>query len=129
MARTHVDLDPEQAEALKRLATERGVSVAEVVRQGIDALIRSPEAAAPSHGQTAATAERSEAAKRAKQAVRDAILEETDTHVVFDPQALDRAYELLLDAEPERRRRSMCGKVSVGFPVRGEDYEDAPNDD
>ncbi len=129
MARTHIELDPEQAEALERLAAERGVSVAEVVRRGIDALERSPEGEAQSSGDTTAATEDSAALKRAKQAIRDAILEETDTHVVFDPQALDRAYELLLAADPELRQRSMCGKLSVGFPVRGEDYEDAPNDE
>jgi hypothetical protein len=67
--------------------------------------------------------------RQAKQAIRDAIVEETSAHVVFDSEALDRAYQLLIAAEPERERNSVCGRLSVGFPVRGEDYEDAPNDE
>jgi len=36
MIRTQVQLVPEQAEALKRAAADRGVSMAEVVREAID---------------------------------------------------------------------------------------------
>jgi hypothetical protein len=71
----------------------------------------------------------SDALARAKDAIRAAIIRMTPTHVIFDPEALDRAHELLLAAEPERRLNSACGSVSVGFPVRGEDYEDAPYDE
>lgn len=40
MVRTQIQLTKEQAEALKRLAAERGVSVAHLVRRSVDALIR-----------------------------------------------------------------------------------------
>lgn len=37
MVRTQIQLSPEQAAAIKRLASERGVSMAEIIRQSIDA--------------------------------------------------------------------------------------------
>ncbi len=40
MVRTQIQLTPDQAVTLKRLAAQRGVSMAEVVRQSIDAFIR-----------------------------------------------------------------------------------------
>jgi hypothetical protein len=40
MVRTQVQLTKEQAAELKRLALERGVSVAELVRKGVDAVLR-----------------------------------------------------------------------------------------
>lgn len=39
MKRTIVQLRPEQADALAELATERGVSVSELVRQGVDRVL------------------------------------------------------------------------------------------
>lgn len=41
MIRTQVQLQEEQVRALKELASARGVSVAELIRQSVDALIRS----------------------------------------------------------------------------------------
>jgi hypothetical protein len=40
MVRTQVQLTKEQAAELKRLALERGVSVAELVREGVDRVLR-----------------------------------------------------------------------------------------
>ncbi len=40
MVRTQVQLTPEQAVAVKRLAADRGVSIAEIIRQSIDAYVR-----------------------------------------------------------------------------------------
>jgi hypothetical protein len=39
MVRTQVQLSKPQWQALKRLAAERGVSLAEMVRQGVDAVL------------------------------------------------------------------------------------------
>jgi hypothetical protein len=39
--RTQVQLTDAQTEALRRLANERGVSIAELVREGVDLLLRS----------------------------------------------------------------------------------------
>ena len=36
MVRTQIQLTPEQAQAAKRIAAERGVSMAEVIRQALD---------------------------------------------------------------------------------------------
>jgi hypothetical protein len=83
-------------------------------------------ASAPASGPADA---RSEALRRAREAVRAAIIEETPERVVFDEDALRRANELLVAAHPEWEENSVCGKLSVGFPIRGEDYEDAPNED
>jgi hypothetical protein len=41
MIRTQVQLTEEQAQALKNLASARQVSIAELIRQGVDTLIRS----------------------------------------------------------------------------------------
>jgi Arc/MetJ-type ribon-helix-helix transcriptional regulator len=41
MNRSQVQLTAEQTEALRILAAERGVSVSELVRQGVDLLLRS----------------------------------------------------------------------------------------
>jgi len=67
--------------------------------------------------------------RRVREAVRDAIVEVRPAHVVFSPQALDRAYQLLVAADPQRKSDSICGRLSTGFPVRGEDYQDAPDED
>ncbi|MBM3473995.1 MAG: hypothetical protein FJX75_12060 [Armatimonadetes bacterium] len=72
---------------------------------------------------------RSEALRRAREAIRAAIIEETAERVLFDEDALRRAYALLVAAQPELEENSVCGKLSVGFPINGEDYEDAPNED
>jgi len=40
MVRTQIQLTQEQAAELKRIAAERGVSVAEIVREGVDRVIR-----------------------------------------------------------------------------------------
>lgn len=40
MVRTQIQLTQEQLAALKRLAAERGVSVAELVRQGVETVLR-----------------------------------------------------------------------------------------
>lgn len=40
MVRTQVQLTETQMRTLKRLATERGVSVAALIRQGVDLLVR-----------------------------------------------------------------------------------------
>jgi hypothetical protein len=39
MVRTQIQLSPEQAAVIKRLASERGVSMAEIIRQSIDAFV------------------------------------------------------------------------------------------
>ena len=39
MVRMHVQLTQEQAEQLKRLATERGISTAALIRQGVDLVL------------------------------------------------------------------------------------------
>lgn len=70
-----------------------------------------------------------EAVRQAQRAIREAIVEQTPTQVIFDRRALERGYALLIAAEPERELESVCGKLSVGFPIKGEDYEDAPNED
>ena len=44
MVRIQVQLTEEQLAALKRLATRRGISVSELVRQGVDAILRGPQA-------------------------------------------------------------------------------------
>ncbi|WP_333656585.1 CopG family transcriptional regulator [Dissulfurispira sp.] len=41
MVRTQIQLTEDQAEALKRLATTRHLSVAELIRQAIDKMIKS----------------------------------------------------------------------------------------
>jgi len=43
MVRTQIQLTEEQAAALKRLAAAKRVSVAELIRQGVETLIRSEE--------------------------------------------------------------------------------------
>ena len=42
MVRTQIQLTDEQARSLKRLAHEQGVSIAEIVRQSLALLLRSP---------------------------------------------------------------------------------------
>jgi predicted DNA-binding protein len=44
MIRTQIQLTEEQSEALKQLSAREGKSVAELVRQGIDQLLRSQRA-------------------------------------------------------------------------------------
>ncbi len=41
MVRTQIQLTPDEAEAVKRIATEKGVSMAQVIRESIDAYVRS----------------------------------------------------------------------------------------
>jgi hypothetical protein len=41
MVRTQVQLTEEQAQAVKQMAIERGVSIAEIIRQSVDAFVRS----------------------------------------------------------------------------------------
>lgn len=41
MVRTQIQLTEEQARALKRLATDRGVSVATLIRESVDRYVRS----------------------------------------------------------------------------------------
>jgi len=41
MVRTQIQLTESQARELKRLAAARGVSMAELIRQGVDAVLRS----------------------------------------------------------------------------------------
>ena len=43
MVRTQVRLTEDQARRVKRVAAERGVSMAPVIRQGVDLLLRSAE--------------------------------------------------------------------------------------
>ena len=45
MVRTQVRLTEDQARRVKRVAAERGVSMATVIRQGVDLLLRSMETA------------------------------------------------------------------------------------
>lgn len=45
MVRTQIQLTEDQARHVKRVATERGVSMATVIRQGVDLLLRSAETA------------------------------------------------------------------------------------
>jgi len=40
MVRTQVQLTEEQAQAVKRMAAERGVSMAEIIRTGIETLVQ-----------------------------------------------------------------------------------------
>jgi hypothetical protein len=44
MVRTQIQLTDEQAATLKKLAVLRGVSMAELIRQGVDGLLRSGSA-------------------------------------------------------------------------------------
>lgn len=46
MIRTQIQLTDEQARHVKRIAAERQVSMATVIRQGVDLLLRSAETAA-----------------------------------------------------------------------------------
>jgi plasmid stability protein len=39
MVRTQIQLDEEQKQKLKQVAAEHGVSVAELIRQGVDAIL------------------------------------------------------------------------------------------
>ncbi|MBM3498648.1 MAG: helix-turn-helix domain-containing protein [Armatimonadetes bacterium] len=71
----------------------------------------------------------SSAVAEARRAIRDAVVGAGAGHVEFSAEALDRAYQLLVAADPHRKSGSLCGALSVGFQVRGEDYEDAPSDD
>lgn len=45
MVRTQIQLTEDQARHVKRVAGERGVSMATVIRQGVDLLLRSAETA------------------------------------------------------------------------------------
>ena len=45
MVRTQIQLTEDQARQIKRVAAERGVSMATVIRQGVDLLLRSAETA------------------------------------------------------------------------------------
>jgi len=47
MVRTQIQLTEEHANKLKKMATLRGVSVAELIRHGVDNLLRSIGSAAP----------------------------------------------------------------------------------
>ena len=47
MIRTQIRLTDEQARRVKRVAVERQVSMATVIREGVDLLLRSAETAAP----------------------------------------------------------------------------------
>ena len=55
MVRTQIQLTEDQARHVKRIAAEQGVSMAAVIRQGLDLLLRSAEAAV-SDGERAARA-------------------------------------------------------------------------
>ena len=41
MVRTHIQLSEEQARVLKRLATDRGVSVAALIRESVERFVQS----------------------------------------------------------------------------------------
>ena len=43
LVRTQVQLTEEQLQALKGLAKERGISIAELIRQSVDQFIQSPQ--------------------------------------------------------------------------------------
>ena len=43
MIRTQVSLSPKQHEQLRRVASERGVSMAQLVREGVDRLLEADE--------------------------------------------------------------------------------------
>ena len=45
MVRTQIQLTEEQSQTLKAIAQERGVSMAELIREGVEKLLDSPEAA------------------------------------------------------------------------------------
>jgi len=47
MVRTQIQLTEDQVEALKRLASKKHVSIAELIRQGVDTLIRSTGTVSP----------------------------------------------------------------------------------
>ena len=47
MIRTQIRLTDEQARCIKRIAIERQVSMATVIREGVDLLLRSAETAVP----------------------------------------------------------------------------------
>lgn len=40
MVRTQIQLTPQQAEIIRQIAQERGVSMAEIIRQSIEAFVR-----------------------------------------------------------------------------------------
>ena len=40
MIRTQIQITPEQARALKRLAAREGISIAELIRKSVDAMLR-----------------------------------------------------------------------------------------
>jgi Arc/MetJ-type ribon-helix-helix transcriptional regulator len=44
MVRTQIQLTEKQAEKLKRLASQRGTSMAEIIRHAVDLIIESPTA-------------------------------------------------------------------------------------
>ena len=50
MERTQISLDPEQADRLRRLAQERGVSMAHLIREAVDT-VYGGVVAPPSHGE------------------------------------------------------------------------------
>ena len=47
MIRTQIQLTEQQTAALKRLAAKRGVSMAELIRQGVDIVLRAGGGAGP----------------------------------------------------------------------------------
>lgn len=47
MVRTQIQLTEEQAKALKRMAARLGVSIAELVRRGVDAILKSSAEVSP----------------------------------------------------------------------------------
>ena len=47
MVRTQIQLTKEQADALKRLATAQGISMAELIRRGVEILLHSHKIVTP----------------------------------------------------------------------------------
>ena len=81
MVRTQIQLTEEQAEMLKRMATEQKVSVAEIIRRNVDAMVCLP-----------AECSRGERWRRAMAAVGRFHSDETDVSVNHDHYLVE-AYE------------------------------------
>jgi hypothetical protein len=113
----------------KRLRSKREYGVIVVNRADVSRRKARP----PSRGRVPAGDPGAEAASAAttevRRAIAAAVVSTGAGRVVFDPTALDRAYELLMAAEPRRLSASLCGRLTVGTEIRSEDYEDAPYED
>lgn len=81
MVRTQVQLTEKQAAAVKQMASERGVSIAEIIRQSVDAFLRS--------GGRPTQAELRERALAAAGAVRDGPPDLSERHDDYLAEAFE----------------------------------------